>query len=204
MRKKYLLLLMVLLLTAIPCFSQGMGTNAGCNIAGTWYGGSLDAPFPYYRLNIVPISADHMSITAQLMFEFQSQGFLNLTDWTGDLYKSGAHSWKGMIFQMLQLNRDVFTPANGYDADLPEIDFIRISNVEFSDCNTVKFSYDLWAVYYNYTYASVPKPLETPPAPPGFVFNPLLEEVYSRIPSSVSPDFVAVPNSAAKKPPRRK
>ena len=200
MRIKNLLLCgSVFLLFSIPCLSQGIGTNAGCNPAGTWYGGSPEAPSPYYRLNITPISADHFSITAQLVSEIQSLGFLNATDWTGDLYKSGPHSWNGLMLQMLQWN-PASAPA-GVDANLPEVDFIHIQKAEFLDCNTFKISYDVVAAYLNFTYADVPSPLETPPTPPGYtvILDPALVEVYHRIPSSVSESLFAAPAVSVRK-----
>ncbi len=193
----------VFLLFSIPCFSQGVGTNAGCNLAGTWYGGDPDtAPFPYYRLNITPISADHFSITAQLVLEIQSVGYLNATDWTGDLYRSGPHSWNGMMIQMLQFN-----PASapeGVDASLPEVDFIHIQKVEFLDCNTFGISYDVVAVYFNALYTNMSDPMVTPPNPPGFVFDPMLTEVYHRIPSSVSDSVFASAAKSAGGPQRKR
>jgi hypothetical protein len=82
------------------------------------------------------------------------------------------------------------------------MDFIHAKTVEFLDCNTIRLSYDMVAVYYNFTYAIMP-PLAPPP--PGFVqkFDPLLVEVYHRIPTPI-PDRWAAGHSGAFAPARDK
>lgn len=179
MRCKYVLL--VFLIAIVPCFSQGMGTNAGCNFAGSWYGGSPDVPWPYFGLTIAPISADRFSVTGQYGTEVESAGYLHATLWTGEFSKADAHTYSGMLFSIWQWNpASPLIPA-GVDPALPEVDFIHIKTLQFLDCNTIQFSYDLVAVYYNAIYSTMPS---LAPPPPGFVmnFDPLLVEVYHRIP----------------------
>jgi len=208
MRYNYLML--VFLLAIVSCFSQGMGTNAGCNFAGSWYGGSPDVPFPYYGLTITPISADRFSVTGQYGTEVQSAGYLHATLWTGEFSKSDAHTYSGMLFSMWQWDPKSTLLPPGVNPALPEVDFIHIKELEFLDCNTIRFSYDLVAVYYNFQYSTQP-PL-APPLP-GFVlkFDPLLVEVYHRIPTTVSGAWAGAGLSSAfapgkgnwRRPPRK-
>ncbi len=188
MRKN--VVLFTFLLSTMPCFPQGIGTNAGCNLSGTWYGGSPDAPAPYYHGTITPISADRFSITFQLALEVQSAGYLRATDWTGELSRTGPHTYSGMAFSMWQIDPNsltLFPP--GVDPSLPELDFIHIKSMEVLDCNTLRFTYDLWALYGNFTNDI--NPMETPPPPPGLIFDPMIVEVYHRMPTSVPPAWLS-------------
>ena len=208
MRCKYLLL--VFLLAIVPCFSQGMGTNAGCNFVGSWYGGSPDVPFPYYGLTITPTTGGRFSLTGQYGTEVQSAGYLHATLWTGEFSKSDAHNYSGMLFSMWQWDPTSPLLPLGVDPALPEVDFIHITSVEFLDCNKIRISYDLVAVYYNFEYSMQP-PL-APPLP-GFVlkFDPLLVEVYHRMPTTASDAWTGAGLSSAfapgkgnwKHPPRK-
>ncbi|MFN7998331.1 MAG: hypothetical protein U0Q18_32215 [Bryobacteraceae bacterium] len=197
MRYKYLLV--VFLLATVPCFSQGTETQACCNFAGSWYGGSPDVAFPYYGLTITPISNGRFSVTGQYGSEVQSAGYLHATLWTGEFSKADAHTYRGMLFSMWQW--DPLSPLlpPGVDPNLPEMDFIHVKTIEFLDCNTIRLSYDFVAVYYNSTYSIMP-PL-APPAP-GFIqkFDPLLVEVYYRIPTTVPQAWrtADLPNAAGR------
>lgn len=187
----------LVLLAVVPCFSQGMGTNAGCNSAGSWYGGSPDVPSPYYGLTITPISADRFSVTGQYGTEVQSAGYLHATLWTGEFSKADAHTYSGMLFSMWQWDPKSPLLPPGVNPALPEVDFIHIKTLEFLDCNTIRLSYDLVAVYYNFSYTMMP-PMA--PSSPGFAlkFDPLLVEVYHRIPTTVPDAWTALGlNSAA-------
>ena len=194
MRCKYLLF--VLLLATIPCFSQGVTTPDYCNFTGSWYGGSPDVPFPYYGLTITPITTGRFSVTGQYATEVASAGYLHATLWTGEFARTGVHTYSGMLFSIWQW--DPLSPLlpPGVDPNLPEEDFIHIKTVEFVNCNSIKLSYDLVAVYYNFTYSIMP-PL--PPPPPGFVqkFDPLLVEVYYRMPTTVPDSWTTGVSSAA-------
>ncbi len=201
MYRKYFMLFMLPLM-AIPCVAQGTGTTAGCNISGTWYGGSPDAPSPYYQGVITSIGANRFSALFQFVPEIQSLGYLHGTNWTGEFSKTDPHSYSGMLFSMYHIDGTkmaAFPP--GVDPTLPELDVIQINNVEILDCDTIKFTYGILVVYYNLTYDI--KPLETVPVEPSFTltFDPPMVEVYHRMSTSVPESFVsATVSSAAARP----
>ena len=68
---------------------------------------------------------------------------------------------------------------------MPELDFIHIAHLEFINCDTIRFTYDKWYVYYNFTNDI--KPLQSPP-PPGYIWviDPPLVEATHRIPAAGS------------------
>jgi hypothetical protein len=195
------LLAIAFLLAAVPCAAQGMPNNARCNLAGTWYGGSPDTPFPYYQGAIGWLGGERYSIFFQYAAEVQSVGYLRATDWTGEVAKAGPHSYSGMAFSMAQWDPMSLLLPPGVDANLPELDFIHILSVQLLDCETLQFSYDLLAVYYNFTNDINPR--QTSPPPPGFAmkFDPLLVEVYHRMPMSVPAPWLST--SAATAPPNQ-
>jgi len=182
-------LLLVFLLAATPCFSQGiLNAIAGCDFAGTWYGGSPDVPFPYYHLTINPIGLERYSVIAQYASETQSAGYLHNTVWTGEFSKTGRHSYTGMVFSMWQWDPSSSLLPAGVDATLPEMDLFHINSVEVLDHDTLRFTYDKAAVYFSFMY---PMSLKEKPPDPGFVatFDPLLVEVYHRMPTSFPAAF---------------
>ena len=188
MKRMYVLALAVVaLLTALPCDATGTG-SATCSLAGTWYGSSPYTPFPYYQLMITETGADQFETLAQLLpANPPPPGYLNITDWTGTFSRSGPHTYSGMLFAMAQWdpNNTTDVPA-GIDTSLPELNFIHAKSIEFLDCDTVRFAYDVLYVYENYTYSVTP--IKTPPDALGAVvnFDPLLVEVYHRVPTSLS------------------
>jgi hypothetical protein len=133
----------------------------------------------------------------QYATELQSAGYLHATIWTGEISMTGPHSYSGMAFSQYQWNPASPLLPPGADPNLPEMDFIRIKTVEVLDCDTIRFAYDLWVVYFNFTYDI--KPLETLPVAPSLIWNidPPLVEVYHRMPTSVPEAFFSAGASSA-------
>jgi len=179
MRKIALIVCFALL--GIPSLAQN---HNSCSLAGAWYGGSPDTPFPYYQGAITPNGDDRFSIVFQYAPETQSAGYLHSTDWKGELSKKKGQTYSGVAFSIWQWDPTSPLLPPGVDPNLPELDFIHVAHSELIDCDTLRFTYDKWFVYFNFTYDI--KPLEPPP-PPGFimVLDPPLVEVYHRSPTVV-------------------
>jgi len=164
------------------CLGQS-GTNANCTLAGTWYGGSPDAGFPYYHMTLTPLTSSSFSTRGQYDSEIGSLGYLHATDWTGDLTQNGKKTFRGFIMSMWQWDPASNLLPPGVDAALPEMDFIPY-NVEFLDCNSFKGTIHHWYVYFNFTNDI--KPLSKQSRPPDLVmdFDPPIVEIYHRAPNS--------------------
>jgi len=169
----------VLLVTAVACMAGN--PSAPCTPAGTWYGGSPDAGFPYYHMTLTPISPTRFATRGQLASEIASAGYLSATDWTGDEIKTGPKTYKGTIMSMWQWNPE--SAPEGVNAMLPELDFIPYS-IKMLDCDTFEGTIRHWYVYYNFTNDITP--LSKTSRPPDVVmdFNPPIVEVYHRAPES--------------------
>ena len=185
--RKVASVLFVLFLATLACFAQ-ITAPANCSMVGSWYGGMPEAGFPYYQAAITPQGGDRFSIVAQYNSTVVPP-YLSWTDWKGDIVKKHGQTYTGSFFQMLQL--DPLSPLlpPGVNASLPEVDFIHIDHLEFINCDTIRFTYDKWYVYYNFTNDI--KPLQPPP-PPGYIWiiDPPLVEVYHRIPEAGSGSFL--------------
>ncbi len=193
---------LVFLLVSIPCFSQGNSANAGCALTGSWYGGDPAVPFPYYRVTFTPLGGERFLQIAE--YTGDKSDYVGWSNWAGEYIKSGPHSYTGMLSSMWLWNPDSVNKPDGVDAGLPEMDFVRIQKAELIDCNTIRISYDVVAVYFNFTYDTVP--LVTPPSPPGFALqgDELIVEVYHRMPASVSSDILSTSLQMIGKPHKRK
>ena len=181
-----LILVLLVLFAAAPCVADGTGP-AGCSFSGTWYGGDPNVPAPYYHLTITQTSGDRYSTLAQLVPSVPlPPGYVNVTLWTGEFSKTGPQTHSGMFFSMAQWDPTSKDVPVGIDPNTPELNFIHAKQVEFLDCNTIRFTYDVLYVYENYTYAV--EPIQTPPTGLGAIvnFDPSLVEVYHRVPTSLS------------------
>jgi hypothetical protein len=145
-----LVLLVLVLCFSIPSFSQGVGpsnavsaTAKGCDISGTWIGGS-DLATPY-QMVILPISGERYSWRAQQSYPYWGNGFLAVTDWTGEITKGTNQKYavQGIAFYLL--------PDGSQDMDCV------VSVMQFSeDCNTLKNVITTYIGYVPWTGDKVP------------------------------------------------
>jgi hypothetical protein len=100
--RNILVFFLVLLATAAICLGN-TGTNPNCTLAGTWYGGSPDAGFPYYHMTFTPVTASRFALRGQYDSEIGSLGYLYATDCTGDQTATGPNTFKG--YDIVPLSR---------------------------------------------------------------------------------------------------
>ncbi len=133
MRSISLLAVIMLVLIAVPCLSQGFGST--CNPTGTWIGGS-DPQAPTYQMTLVPTAAGRYAMIVQYI---PDPGFYS-TAFTGELIKNGAQTYKAYLIA-------TYTQA--------ELDAAYSQGVML-DCNTLQFKYTWLGVYLPMTSDKIP------------------------------------------------
>ena len=133
MRGRFLLAVMMLVLIAVPCLGQGIGSP--CNPTGTWIGGS-DPQAPTYQMTFVPTGAGRYAMTAQYI----PDPGLYSSMFTGELIKNGAQTYKAYIIA-------TYTQE--------ELDAAYSQGVML-DCDTIQFTYTWLGVYLPITGDKIP------------------------------------------------
>ncbi len=81
-------------------------------------------------------------------FDNRQFGYIAWTNWTGELVKTGART-----FESYGIAYWVWDPEAaallGVDTTSPELDIVH-ARVELVDCNTFKYTIDLWAGYFSF------------------------------------------------------
>ena len=137
---------------SMQCLAQGPGNS--CDASGGWYGGS---DFQYLTV-ITPVEHGLFQIKSQPGFDNRQFGYTTWTDWTGEVRKTGAHS-----YDVTGISYWVWDPAMappGMDLSQPELDILH-GTMEMLDCNTFKYTIDMWAAYFAFTTERTP--FVTPP-----------------------------------------
>jgi hypothetical protein len=194
-----LLAILVFAAVAVPCGAQGVGN--GCDISGTWYGGS--DPAYQYLWTITPMAAGRYNSVVQPGFDNRPFGYVTWTTWAGEVTKINART-----YDQHAMSYWVWAPGAAppeVDPTLPEVDIVR-SRIQLVDCNTLTNSIDVYAGYFSFTPAKIP--FVTPPdidwlqvLYPGVT---ILVETYHRMPTACptcpfpSPTSRAVPAVAQK------
>jgi len=174
-------LVLVALAFAVPAGAQGLGS--GCDISGTWFGGSEG--HPPYQFTIWPIGAGRYGAMAQPALGVPPRADGAWTNWTGELVKSGQQ------FDSYMIQFWVSAPP-----EVAEIDAVH-SRMQLVDCNTIKNTVDVYGVY-------VPYRPEVVPFVDPFDFDIMaylaaelgmtaIEETYHRMPVGTVPPVSAVP-----------
>ena len=189
------LLVLSALAFAVPAGAQGLGS--GCDISGTWFGGSEGQP--PYQFTIWPIGAGRYGAMAQPAIGVPARADGAWTNWTGELVK------KDRLFDSYMIQFWVSAPTAEAPDGVRELDAVH-SRMQLIDCNTIKNTVDVYGVYVPYTPDVVP--FVDP-----FVFDIMawlaaefgmteIEETYHRMPVGILPPPSAVPlaEQAAKKP----
>jgi hypothetical protein len=151
-------LFVVFLAMAIPCFGQQPfnfsspnGKDRGCDLTGTWYGGSnMAVP---YQFTAEPIDGTRYTVRFQQAFPLAAVGILGWTDWTGEIIKAKGpgHRYDVYAVSLYFLSPDYFDPSLS-----PDMDVIH-SIIEFSpDCNTIRHTIDTYYGYMPWTEDKVP------------------------------------------------
>jgi hypothetical protein len=130
---------------AVPAGAQGLGS--GCDISGTWFGGSEGQP--PYQFTIWPIGAGRYGALAQPAIGVPARADGAWTNWTGELVK------KGQRFDSYMIQFWVSAPTAEAPDGVAEIDAVH-SRMQFIDCNTIKNTIDVYGVYVPYTPDVVP------------------------------------------------
>ncbi len=142
--RKMMFVVVVLFAALIPCLAQGFGNE--CTPAGTWYGGGADPSLtihsPKYLLTIVPSRAGRYSIRADEGFSTNPAVVAKLSEFSGELIKQEDGTYRAYALALAN-SSSVPPPMGGLD---PQIWAIR-EHVTLTDCNTLQFEIDFFAVY---------------------------------------------------------
>jgi hypothetical protein len=134
---------------AIPCFGQ---IAKGCNLSGTWYGGS-DLAYPY-KFTAAPIDGSRYTVTfwnADIANPNYNTWLWGWTDWTGVAIKGGP----GQKINVYAVALYQLSP-NVYPGMSPDMDVLH-STIEFTpDCNTIRHTIDTFYGYLPWTKDKVP------------------------------------------------
>ncbi len=133
MRSRSLLAVMMLVLVAVPCLAQGIGST--CNPTGTWIGGS-DPQAPTYQMTLVPTAAGRYTVIGQYI---PDPGVYSTT-FTGELIKNGAQTYK--LYLIATYTQQELDAASSQGIML--------------DCSTLQFTYTWIGVYLPITNDKTP------------------------------------------------
>lgn len=176
-------LIVALSLIAIPLAAQPNDV-AGCQFAGTWYGGSgPDAP---YLLTVEPAHGGRYGVTFQWAGSSTiaaTFGYERWTTWSGEAVKTAPGEYEVTIISYWMFIHE-FAVANGIDDSKPELDMGH-AIVRFVDCDRVDVEIDMFAGFIAFDPA-VRTPFVGPydwELPEGET----LLETYQRMPRATSP-----------------
>jgi hypothetical protein len=132
-----LVLLVGLLLASSQLLSQEGKGRHGCNLSGTWYGGSVVA----YHMTIIPSSpAGHYIVFAEGMYK---NSVMNTT-YTGKVEKKGE-LYVGPLMQLATSDPDFLNPPP--IGKMPDLNVVW-SEMEMVDCNTIKNTIPFFGYYF--------------------------------------------------------
>jgi len=160
---------------SIPCLAQGFGTN--CDASGVWYGGS---DFQYLTV-ITPVEHGRFQIKSQPGFDNRQFGYVSWTDWTGEVRRTGPRS-----YDVTGISYWVWDPTMAppeMDLSQPELDILH-GKLEMLDCNTFKYTIDMWQAYFAFTPDRIPFVTPADQDWLEVLGVSTIEETYHRIPAS--------------------
>jgi hypothetical protein len=173
---------------AIPCGAQGVGIkggdskggSSGCDITGTWYGGSN--PQYQYLLSMTPTGAGRYFSSFQNGYDVHPipPGYVAATAWVGETIKKGGKTFDSYIMSYW-LWDPAAAAAAGLDPTLPEVDIVH-SRIEFNDCDTFTSTIDVFGAYFSFT------PDKTPfvtPLDASYLIDGPIVETYHRMPTTL-------------------
>lgn len=172
------------LLFAVTLFADdyeldSFGT-ARCTVTGTWIGGS--DPATPYMMTIAPAGGGRYTAIFQLAVPAMFEPYLGITTWSGDVVRVEAGKYE--VWAVLIAVWDpVWAAANGIDPSLPELHAVH-SAIQFTDCNAVTNTIDLYEGYLNFNYSTGMVPFVTPPDWSALTDGATIDEVYYRVPST--------------------
>lgn len=130
-----------------------------CDLTGTWYGGSN--PYIAWQLHISRTADGGYSASFQQALKWADFGVYSTTGFAGRIEKSGRQ-FKASAMGMYRLTEEA-ADSLGVDPGLPEVDVVS-GRAEFLTCDTLKFTWNVYYVYYNFDAVAGDKiPFVTPP-----------------------------------------
>jgi len=158
---------LLLLSLAVPGFAQTAGK--GCEISGTWYGGSEWK----YQMTVTPIQGNRYSVVFQPLYDNKAFGYVVWTNWTGEIVVRPGNVLEAYTMSMYQTDAGAPPDVNQMETDIAR------GRIEFIDCNTLTQTIDVYAAY------SGPKrPFTDPPDWHYLTPGETLTETYSRMPTT--------------------
>lgn len=189
--RRSLIGIILLLVASTVCLAQaGDQLNSfsselprGCNLAGTWIGGS-DPQFAY-QVTLTPVAAllgtGGYSIVAQQALDWSALGIIDASNWTGMIERTGPGAFRVYMMSMYRLAPET-AAAVGADPALPEVDAVR-GHVKFLDCDTLTIAWDVYYVYFGFDAVAANKvPFVTPPDFDVLGGTNQITETYHRLP----------------------
>ncbi len=167
------LLLGVSAAVAEPTRAQGP-----CDFTGVWYGGSN--PYIAWQLDVGRTADGQYSVSFHQALKWADFGAYSTTGFAGRIGKLGHH-YQAYGMGMYRLTEEA-ADSLGVDPGLPEMDVVS-GRVELLACDTLKFTWNVYYVYYNFDAVAGDKiPFVTPPDLDiiALIGGPL-EETYHRL-----------------------
>lgn len=181
MKQRMITLAAALLLVASAAMAEPGHPQGTCDLTGTWYGGSN--PYIAFQLDVSRMADGGYNLTAQQALKWPDFGVYSTTGWTGSIERSGRH-YKSRLMVLYRLTEEA-AGSLGVDPGLPEADAVA-GRVEFVDCDTLKFTWNVYYVYYNFDAIAgdrIPF-VTTPDIDIIALLGGPLEETYHRLPSA--------------------
>jgi hypothetical protein len=153
MRGKFLLVIVVFTLLAVPCFAQQKARS--CDPTGTWVGGG-DPLYPSYQLTVTSEGGGRYTVTYQMMFDPGTQA----TSFTGEMRRGRGGAYDEQICASLTITQEMadFYASLGViveDLSLPELDCVHARTV-MVDCDTMQTTIDWFAWYLPFSLDEIP------------------------------------------------
>jgi hypothetical protein len=182
------------LLLGSPLLAEPFDSPGACDLAGTWYGGSVVA----YHMTIIPAGdRDHYTAFAQGMYK---NSVMN-TVYTGQLARK-HNRYEGPLMQLSTADEDFLNPPP--IGKLPDIT-AGWSSMRLVDCNTIENRIPFFGVYFASSiwqpdrdlpvidWTGVKTPLVSPPDVDLLIIlsggRPIVE-TYHRLLKTVNPDLL--------------
>jgi hypothetical protein len=125
------------MLSSSPLLADSPGSPRPCDLAGTWYGGSVVA----YQMTIIPAAVpDHYTVFAQGMYK---DGVMN-TVYSGQVARK-HNRYEGPLMQLSTSDPDFLNPPP--IGKMPDITAVW-SSMKLVDCNTVENRIPFFGVYF--------------------------------------------------------
>jgi hypothetical protein len=127
-----------LLLSASQVLAESDGPKRACDLAGTWYGGSIVA----YHMTIIPaVARDHYTVFAEGMYK---NSVMN-TVYTGSVTKK-HNRFEGPLMQLSTQDPAFLGPPEKIGAT-PDINAVW-SLMKLVDCNTIQNTIPFFGIYF--------------------------------------------------------